>query len=224
MIDIELVEISEGTFLMGSPAGAGAYDNEHPQHVVTVPSFLMGKFPITQAQYKAVMGNNPSCFDGEDQPVERVSWNQAVEFCQKLSEQSGKVYRLPSEAEWEYACRAGTTTTYSFGDLSTKTAANYDSKSTTKVGSFPANDFELSDMHGNVWEWCLDHYHENYKGAPTNGSAWTAGGNSDGRVVRGGSWFNSPWYCRSGHRGWYEPGNNLNIIGFRVVCEMPEKE
>ncbi|MGC8715225.1 MAG: formylglycine-generating enzyme family protein, partial [Leptodesmis sp.] len=161
-----------------------------------------------------------SSFKGENRPVEKVCWYGAIEFCDRLSQYTGRPYRLPSEAEWEYACRAGTTTPFHFGETITTDLANYcgeDRKEygwsgsygrgpkgiyrqeTTTVGSFGvANAFGLFDMHGNVWEWCLDHWHENYKGAPTDGSAWVKGGNSDLRLLRGGSWDDN--------------------IGFRVVC------
>jgi len=214
-IEVEMVEIPGGTFLMGSPdSDMEAYDNEKPQREVTVPAFAMGKFEVTQAQYEAVMGNNPSAFKGANRPVETVSWIEAVEFCQKL----GKNYRLPTEAEWEFACRAGTTTTYFFGESLAKTQANYYSDSTTDVGSFSANDFGLYDMHGNVWEWCLDNYHENYKGAPTDGTAWTTTGDSKLAMLRGGSWGCNPRYCRSAYRGRLEPDYQNGSIGFRVVC------
>jgi hypothetical protein len=221
MGEIEMVEIPGGTFLMGSSAdNTEAYSSEHPQHVVTVPSFLMGRYPVTQYQYKKVMGNNPSYFKGANRPVECVSWNEAVEFCRKLSEQSGEAYRLPSEAEWEYVCRAGTTTPYFFGESLAKTQANYGSESTTDVGSLPANDFGLYDMHGNVWEWCLDTWHDNYICAPTDGTAWTTGGNSKLAMLRGGSWGSDPGPCRSACRVGEKPDVQDNFIGFRVVCEI----
>jgi formylglycine-generating enzyme required for sulfatase activity len=164
--------------------------------------------------------------------VERVTWHDAIEFCARLSKQTGREYRLPSEAEWEYACRAGTTTPFHFGETITTDLANYDGtrtygsgpngqyrKQTTEVGSFKvANAFGLYDMHGNVWEWCLDHWHENYNGAPADGSAWVTGGNASRRVLRGGSWNNGPGNCRSAHRSRFEPGNRDSNLGFRVVC------
>jgi hypothetical protein len=223
MGEIEMVEIPGGTFLMGSRVGEGwDCDDERPTHEVTVPSFAMGKFAVTQAQYEAVMGNNPSSFKGANRPVESVSWNESVEFCQKLSEQSGENYRLPSEAEWEYACRAGTKTSFFFGESLAKKKANFDSDSTTDVGSFPPNDFGLYDMHGNVWEWCLDHWHDNYQGAPTDGTAWTTGGNSKLGMMRGGSWGSDPGPCRSACRVGDKPDVQDNFIGFRVVCEIEE--
>jgi formylglycine-generating enzyme required for sulfatase activity len=215
---IEMVEIPGGTFLMGSrEEDKDSFSNEYPQHEVIVPAFLMGKYPITQYQYEAVMGDNPSNFKGANRPVECVSWFDAVVFCQKLSQQSGKDYRLPSEAEWEYACRAGTTTSYYFGESLDKNQANFDSGSTTDVGHYPPNDFGLYDMHGNVWEWCLDHWHGHYQGAPTDGKAWTTGGYANTRIMRGGSWNHYPRRCRSASRLWYEPDNQSNYIGFRIA-------
>ncbi len=159
-----MVAIPGGSFLMGSPCDEkGRRDNEEPQHEVNVPSFYLGKYAVTQAQWQAIMGNNPAKFEGENRPVEAVSWLEAVEFCQKLSEKLGEEYRLPSEAEWEYACRAGTTTPFHFGATITTELANYSGnstygsesegqyrKETTEVGSFPPNAFGLYDMHGNV--------------------------------------------------------------------------
>jgi formylglycine-generating enzyme required for sulfatase activity len=175
------------------------------------------------------MGNNPSSFKGANRPVEKVSWNDAVELCEKLSQQTGRTYRLPSEAEWEYACRAGTTTPFYFGETITTDLVNYDGnftygaapkgkdrQQTTDVGSLLPNAFGLYDMHGNVWEWCQDTYHENYNGAPTDGSAWID--NNQYRVLRGGSWLNIPILCRSAYRSINTRDFILNVIGFRVVC------
>jgi formylglycine-generating enzyme required for sulfatase activity/uncharacterized caspase-like protein len=233
-LSLEMVAIPGDTFTMGSPADElGREDNEGPQREVTVPQFLMGKYPVTQAQYQAVMGKNPSRFteNGANRPVEQVTWYDAVAFCQALSKQTGREYRLPSEAEWEYACRAGTTTPFHFGPTLTTDIANYDGnytyssgpkgeyrEQTTAVGSFPSNAFGLHDMHGNVWEWCLDHRHDTYEGAPTDGSAWTTGGDESVRVLRGGSWVNYPWYCRSALRDWGARDFQNGVIGFRVVC------
>ncbi len=232
-ITLEMVKIPGGSFMMGSPdTELDRQPRESPQHLVTVPSFLMGKFAITQAQYEAVMGNNPANFKGANRPVEQVTWNDAVEFCRKLSEQTGHTYRLPSEAEWEYACRAGTTTAFYFGETITTDLANYDGnytygkgvkgiyrEQTTEVGAFPPNSFGLHDMHGNVWEWCADCWHDNYEGAPTDSSAWITGGNSKRRVRRGGSWDSNPRLCRSASRDCYVAGTRLNVLGgFRVVC------
>ena len=187
-ISLDMVRIPDGKFDMGSPADEpGRSDAEGPQRQVTVPSFFMGRFSVTQAQYQAVMGENPSHFkeNGDNRPVETVSWRDAVAFCKKLSELTGRNYRLPSEAEWEYACRARTSTPFYFGETITTKVANYNGnytyrsepegiyrRQTTEVGNFPPNAFGLYDMHGNVWEWCADHWHNNYEDAPINGAAW----------------------------------------------------
>ncbi|MFN6569146.1 bifunctional serine/threonine-protein kinase/formylglycine-generating enzyme family protein [Dendronalium sp. ChiSLP03b] len=240
-VTLEMVQIPGGTFTMGSPAGEEKrYPSEGPQHLVKVPGFFMGKYEITQAQYQAIMGTNPSNFKGEKRPVENVSWNDAVEFCKKLSQKTGKTYRLPSEAEWEYACRAGTTTPFYFGETITTNLANYQGtdftfgsttysgnyskgpkgqyrKETTEVGSFPPNAFGLYDMHGNVWEWCQDFYHKNYNGAPTDGSAWLNDNDNKARLLRGGCWLNSPDFCRSAYRVRLEADLRGYVFGFRVV-------
>jgi len=194
----------------------------------------MGRYAVTQAQYEAVIGKNPSNFKGAKRPVENVSWNDAQEFCKKLSQTTGRKYRLPSEAEWEYACRAGTTTPFHFGETITSALANYNGtyiyqsepegeyrSQTTNVGSFPPNAFGLYDMHGNVWEWCEDVYHKTYEGAPTDGSAWNVGEDSDRRMLRGGSWNYFPRFCRSAARINYDAGERSNYFGFRVVCVAP---
>ncbi|NEP46305.1 MAG: formylglycine-generating enzyme family protein, partial [Okeania sp. SIO2H7] len=228
---LEMVYIPGGTFTMGSPESEESrYDNEGPQHEVQVPSFYFGKYPVTQAQYEAITGKNPSHFKGEKRPVECITWQNAVEFCQKLSEKTGKTYRLPSEAEWEYACRAGTTTPFYFGETVTPELANYEGKytyasgpqgldreQTTEVGSFPPNAFGLYDMHGLVWEWCQDVWHEDYNGAPTDGSAWESDGDRSYRVQRGGSWVNYPRLCRCANRYWVVAGYWGSFRGFRVV-------
>jgi eukaryotic-like serine/threonine-protein kinase len=227
---LEMVEIPGGTFIMGSPASeAGRENNESPQHQVTVPSFCMGKYELTQAQYQAIMGTNPARFKGDNRPVETVSWNDAVAFCEKLSQRTGKKYRLPSEAEWEYACRAGTTTPFYFGESITPELVNYDGnylyasapkgqyrQQTTDVGTFPPNAFGLYDMHGNLWEWCQDDYQENYINAPTSGSASTS--LNSNQVLRGGSWSLNPRFCRSAFRFNLNRADRNSYIGFRVVC------
>ncbi|MBD2362828.1 SUMF1/EgtB/PvdO family nonheme iron enzyme [Anabaena minutissima FACHB-250] len=232
---LDMVAIPGGQFLMGSPEGeTGRYDSESPQHQVNVKSFFMGKFPVTQAQWQAVTGfakvnidlnPKPSYFKGANRPVENVSWDDAVEFCARLSQKTGKIYCLPSEAEWEYACRAGTTTPYYFGETITKDLANYDNsyQQTTDVGKFPANPFGLYDMHGNIWEWCLDDWHKNYEGAPIDGSPWFDGHNhlyqKQGRaLLRGGSWIVIPGDCRSACRYDINRVNPYYNSGFRVVC------
>jgi len=248
---LEMVSIPGGTFQMGSPASEkDRFDAEGPQHPVTVESFLMGKYAVTQAQWQTVAGlpqvkqkldANPSKFKGDSRPVEQVSWSDAVEFCERLSRKIGRKYRLPSEAEWEYTCRAGTTTPFYFGATITTDLANYRGtdweyqgktypgfygqgprgvyrEQTTDVGTFPPNVFGLYDMHGNIWEWCLDHWHENYQSAPSDGSAWITGGNDKYRLLRGGSWGSLPWNCRSANRYRIEPDFRDVNFGFRVVC------
>jgi formylglycine-generating enzyme required for sulfatase activity len=229
-VTLEMVSLPAGQFLMGSPdSDSDARDWEKPQHPVKVNSFAIGKYPVTQAQYEAVMGTNPSKFQNNPQnPVERVSWNNAQAFCQKLSQITGKTYRLPTEAEWEYACRAGTTTRYYFGDDANRLGdyAWYRGNSQDKthpVGQKKPNAWGLYDMSGNVWEWCEDNWHDNYIGAPTDGSAWLI--NNDNRshlkCLRGGSWFSNPSYCRSASRYWFIPGIDDFYYGFRVACVSP---
>lgn len=226
--NLNMVPIRGGSFIMGSPAGeAGRRDDEGPQHPVTVKSFYMSKYEVTQALYQAVMGTNPSHFKGDNLPVEQVSWNDAKEFCTRLSEMTGRAYRLPSEAEWEYACRAGTDTAFWFGDKLTTAQANFDDRSqatrqkTTPVGDFPANKFGLHDMHGNVYEWCEDYSHRNYQGAPTDGSAWLKDKDSDERMMRGGSWNGYAIHLRSAYRVRSSPYDRGKHIGFRVVVSAP---
>jgi formylglycine-generating enzyme required for sulfatase activity len=244
-VTIEMVAIPGGTFMMGSPEGEG-YDSERPQHKVTIQPFFMGKYPITQKQWVAVanfpkvkidLQPDPSRFKGRNLPIERISWDEANEFCARLSQYCQKHspkrnYRLPSEAEWEYACRAGTTTPFHFGDTITTELANYNGnftygsapkgeyrQKTTDVGTFPPNAFGLYDMHGNVWEWCQDDWHENYNSAPANGSAWLIGNDNHRKNLSGGSWYNFPGSCRSACR--FNNGRRDIIsydIGFRVVC------
>jgi formylglycine-generating enzyme required for sulfatase activity len=231
-----MVAIPGGAFRMGSPTGHG-YDDEHPQHRVTVAPFFMGKYAITQEQWAAVMDWEPPyrC-QGARRPADRVSWNAAQQFCQWLSDRTGRVYRLPSEAEWEYACRAGTTTAFHFGETLTTDLANYVGEhtyqlepkgvyrhETTEAGSFSPNAYGLHDMHGNVWEWCADAWHDNYVGAPTNGSAWERGDTSQ-RVVRGGSWHDPPDLCRSAVRLKFNPTEGEDFLGFRVVSASLEEQ
>ncbi|GCA84589.1 serine/threonine-protein kinase pkn1 [Microcystis aeruginosa NIES-2522] len=249
-ITLEMVAILGGTFLMGTEDeeierlvkkfGWEGFRRERPQHEVTVPPFFMGKYPITQAQWKAIaatakididLETNPSSFKGDELPVERVNWYQATEFCKRLSRETKQEYRLPSEAEWEYACRAGTTTPFYFGETITGELANYNASNTyadepngeyrnetTPVGQFPPNAFGLYDMHGNVWEWCADTWHDNYDGAPTDGSAWIENGNNNRSPLRGGSWCSFPYGCRSAYRCNYGRRDVSDFFGFRVVC------
>jgi formylglycine-generating enzyme required for sulfatase activity/HEAT repeat protein len=253
---LNLVEIPAGEFLMGSPAdeeGRNVYSRSFPetegldlemQHRVQVSAFSMSQFPITQAQWRAIatqpainrpLNPDPANFKGQDRPVETVSWYDAVEFCDRLSKLTGKSYRLPSEAEWEYACRAGTLTPFHFGETLNPAIANYDGNytygpgevgeyrnATTEVGSFGVvNHFGLAEMHGNVWEWCLDPWHPSYEHAPTDGTAWGSEGDDRYRLLRGGSWYNIPVNCRSAIRYRDDPGILNDNNGFRVVCGSP---
>lgn len=235
-IELEMVSIRGGDFWMGSSsAEAEEYDWERPQHRVTVKHFFMGKYPITQAQWQAIAATepinlplepNPAKFQAANRPVERVSWFEAVEFCQRLSRLSGRRYRLPSEAQWEYACRGGTTSPFHFGKRLPECLVNCQEwgggskqKGTTTVGIFGvANAFGLYDMHGNIYEWCLDGWHDGYKGAPSDGSAWS-NNQEEERVIRGGFWLSYPKHCRSAYRDSSEPDARSSVIGFRVVCE-----
>jgi formylglycine-generating enzyme required for sulfatase activity len=218
-----MVYVPGDSFTMGSDEY-----RQNPRHVVMVPSFYMGKFQVTQEQYLQIMGTNPARWQGAKLPVDMVSWYDAQAFCQRLSAKTGKKYRLPSEAEWEYACRAKTYTPFYFGETVTMELANLDKavqgiyrSKTTPVGSFPANSFGLHDMHGNVWEWCEDKWHENYQEAPTDGSAWISEGNNDDRLQRGGSWVSAPDRChsayRQGHHA-FETNFGIDDFGFRLVC------
>jgi formylglycine-generating enzyme required for sulfatase activity len=243
-IALEMIAIPSGRFKMGSPEQEHQrYEDEGPVHDVTVQPFYLGKYPITQAQWRIVanlpqeqrsLDLNPAYFKGNNRPVEQVSWLDATEFCLRLSKASGRTYRLPSEAEWEYACRARTETPFHFGETITAQFANYDSSrayrqeksykirgETTSVSQFIPNSFGLYDMHGSVWEWCQDNWHDNYEGAPDNGSAWISKNKNDNHVIRGGSWYYIPRLCRSACRYSNTPVNRNNRIGFRVVCETP---
>ena len=237
---LRLIQIPAGDFLMGSLASEPQRSaNEGPQHRVWLGGFLLGQAPVTQAQWGVVarwpevkldLKPDPSRFKGARRPVEDVSWDQAMEFCRRLSQRTGFLFTLPSEAQWEYACRAGTTTPFAFGDTITPELANYDATSsyadgpegrcrqqTTDVASFPANGWGLHDMHGNVWEWCLDTWYGSYEGAPTDGSPWLMGTDSS-KLLRGGSWFYDPGICRSAYRNNFLPDYAFNAVGFRVVC------
>ena len=237
---LRLIQIPVGEFPMGSPANEPKrYVDEGPQHRVRLGGFLLGQTPVTQVQWGMVarwpkvkldLKPDPSGFNGARRPVERVSWKQAMEFCRRLSQRTGPLFTLPSEAQWEYACRAGSTTPFAFGATLTSELANYNATSwyadgpkglwrqeTTDVDSFPANAWGLHDMHGNVWEWCLDTWHDSYDGAPTDGSPWLTG-DSSRKLLRGGSWGNGPRYCRSAGRGRAQPDYADFDVGFRVVC------
>jgi formylglycine-generating enzyme required for sulfatase activity len=263
-VALTMVEIPAGTFLMGSPPGEEGRDvyasldsdlkkslgiegrDVEAQRRVTVPAFRIGRFPITQAQWKLVarlgkiereLNADPSYFKGPERPVENVSWEDAIEFCRRLSKLTKRNYTLPSEAQWEYACRAGTITPFHFGETLITELANYDGnytygqgpqgayrEQTTNVGSFPANAWGLQDMHGNVWEWCLDRWHPSLAKAPTDGSAWqepapeVAKQYQDLRLLRGGSWDDFPGSCRSACRYIDLPDGRHYSVGFRVCC------
>ena len=259
-VPLQMILIPEGKFIMGAPESeTDSNESERPQHPVEVSTFFMGRYPITQVQWRAVaamdkvlrdLEPNPSRFKGDNRPVEQVSWYDAIEFCARLSMHTKKNYRLPSEAEWEYACRAGTTTPFHFGETISTQLANYDGdyiygrgekgdsrNGTTAVDFFKvANAFGLSDMHGNVWEWCADPWHDNYQGAPLDSRVWDEKNDNDnyyqniaehlaellkddrGRVRRGGSWFNYPWDCRSAFRLRGNPVDTYDSYGFRVAC------
>ena len=221
----EMVVIPAGSFTMGS----NEKDTEKPPHSVNVRSFALGKYEVTQQQWKAVMGSNPSQFSscGDNCPVEQVSWEDAQQFIQKLSQMLGKQYRLPSEAEWEYAARAGSTGRWSFGDDESALGqyawySGNSNKQTHPVGQKQANAFGLYDMHGNVWEWVQDMGQDNYRGAPADGSAWEIVGKYGFRGLRGGSWDFSPSYLRSAFRGRRPPENQDNIgLGLRLAGAVP---
>ncbi|NEO02117.1 MAG: formylglycine-generating enzyme family protein, partial [Moorea sp. SIO3I7] len=238
-VSLKLVHIPAGSFLMGSQSSDNmSSDNERPQHQVSVKQFWMGQFPVTQQQWQAVLGDpklkieddpkNPSHFKGDNLPVEKVSWHEAKEFCERLNQKfqgqlQGRKFRLPSEAEWEYACRAGTTTRYYYGDEDSilEQYAWYDGNSDSKthpVGQKIPNNWKLYDMMGNVWEWCEDTWHGNYDDAPVDGSAWLFDDNNDYRLLRSGSMIGSPRYCRCAFRGNSSPSLRANDAGFRVVC------
>ena len=236
-VELAMVSIPSGKFAMGTQEELESSKDELPRHLVTVKPFFMGKYPITQAQWRAIaslpkikhdLHPDPSYFKGDNRPVERVSWYDADEFCDRLSKVTGRTYRLPSEAEWEYACRARTTTPFHFGATITTNLANFcqqdqsmnkvERKQTTDVGSFPANAFGLYEMHGNVWEWCADNWHEDYQDAPSDGSVWVINGNSEYRILRGGSWDYFPTFCRCTYRFFENPQVKDKEFGFRVVC------
>jgi formylglycine-generating enzyme required for sulfatase activity len=256
-LSIKMIIIPGGSFMMGSPDGElDSYSYEKPQHLVTVPSFAIGQFVVTQAQWKTIanlqkvkqkLNPSPSFHSGDDLPVERIDWFEAVEFCNRLTRLTRKLYRLPSEAEWEYACRAGTTTAFNIGPTIATDFANYRGTDdvradrtipgnygegptgvyrgkTTPAETFPANNFGLFDTHGNVWEWCADDWHGNYEGAPIDGSVWDAsndsGSSSGSKTVRGGSCGIAPLNCRSAIRFSNPSLNRLNNLGFRILLPL----
>jgi formylglycine-generating enzyme required for sulfatase activity len=232
---LELVEIPGGSFIMGA-LREGGYVDERPLHQVFLSGFWLGKYPVTQAQWQAVMGKQcPGRFRGPNLPVENICWNEAMEFCLRLSRMTGRDYRLPSEAQWEYACRAGTTTPFSLGETITTEYANYVGahtyrdeprgvyrRGTTPVGSFPPNPWGLYDMHGQVWEFCADAWHDDYSNAPADGSPQVDNHPSGQKrprfyVARGGSWHEPPNHCRSAMRLRVEEDERMEFYGFRVM-------
>jgi formylglycine-generating enzyme required for sulfatase activity len=232
-VGLDMIAIPGGSFKMG----------DETQHNVMLQPFYLGRYSITQAQWRVVasyaqinkeLDPEPFGFKDDNLPVETISWEDVQEFCQRLSTKTGKNYRLPSEVEWEYACRAGTVTPFHFGETITSELANYDGsetyndgpkggsrRKTTVVGTFPANDWGLHDMHGNVWEWCEDDWHGSYEGAPEDGSAWVDADRKGRKLLRGGSWNGFPGYCRSAFRGLNTRGFTSGDVGFRVCCEPP---
>jgi formylglycine-generating enzyme required for sulfatase activity len=242
-VALTMVKIPAGSFRMGSPEDEPERaDAEGPQYEVTLGAFFMAQTPITQAQWRAVAGwqkvgrdlkADPSRFKGANRPVEQVSWFDALEFCRRMNQRTGQRYGLPSEAQWEYACRAGSTTPFHCGATLTPELANYDGngvygngpkgtsrKQTIDVASFPANGWGLHDMHGNVWEWCEDHWHDSYNFAPGDDQPWLipAAADDEPRLLRGGSWFSNPGSCRSAYRYHFHPDLAYYDVGFRVVC------
>jgi formylglycine-generating enzyme required for sulfatase activity len=227
-IGMKFVWIPAGSFMMGSPKEEKEREDNEIQHKVTLSKgYYMGVHLVTQGQWQAVMGKNPSHFQGEmNLPVDSVSWDDCQEFIKKLREKDTRPYRLPSEAEWEFACRAGTKTPFHFGETISTDQANYNGnftygdgkkgkyrEKTTPVGSFPANAWGLHDMHGTLWEWCQDWYGEYKQNNVVDPQGPDAG---NARVLRGGSWDFTPEFCRSAFRSWYVPGHRLNFIGFRL--------
>lgn len=241
-VKLEMVEITAGSFIMGTASDEIEWrENEQPTHLVNVPRFFLSKFPITQAQWQAVMGNLPKMdtkFYGDELPVVNVWLELAVEFCSKLSKIIKQKFRLPSEAEWEYACRAGTSTPFHFGEAITTDLANFNGNQpfnnlpkgesrgrTTPVGYFNlASAFGLYDMHGNVWEWCSDIWHTDYHNAPMDGNAWITEGDQSYCVQRGGSWRDRAGACRSAFRVGDIAHNNDNIVGIRVCFSDLESD
>jgi formylglycine-generating enzyme required for sulfatase activity len=258
-----LVEVKSGSFYMGTSNAEAAraqaeyerhqldpalakrlVDRQQPQRKVKIEGFYLGKREVTQAQWRAVaalpkvrleLNPDPSFFKGDDLPVEQVSWEEAVEFCERLARATGRQYRLPSEAEWEYAARAGSDSAFAFGETLKTEVANYHGgyrfgigpagqyrQTTIKAGSLNvANAFGLFDLHGNVAEWVEDVWRDGYRDAPVDGRAWTGDGDERSRVIRGGSWNDRSSHCRSAHRTRYESYLYSNTIGFRVALTAP---
>ncbi|WP_310426854.1 SUMF1/EgtB/PvdO family nonheme iron enzyme [Chamaesiphon sp. VAR_48_metabat_135_sub] len=239
-VNLELVYIPGGSFIMGAPIEEErSLSNEYPQHLVTIKPFYMGKYPITQKQYEEITHHNPAQFKGENRPIDWVEWHDAKRFCAELSKKTGLAFELPSEAKWEYACRARTTTPFYFGATISAELANYHAETayvsevagisrqeTSDVGLFPPNAFGLYDLHGNVWEWCEDTRYGDYQGAPTDGSTWEqiGSGDKDDEIctIRGGSWQSTPDRCRSAASDDARYNVRSSDIGFRVIL-IPRK-
>ena len=240
---LTLVKVPAGQFWMGSPSDEEERrDVESPRHLVQLSEFWIGKYPVTQHQWQRVaalpkaqqdLEPRPSRFEGNQHPIERVSWDDAQEFCHRVSQQTRQTVGLPSEAQWEYACRAGSDTPFAYGPTLNSQIANYNADytygngetgkfrgTTTPVGQFPANNWGLFDMHGNVLEWCEDAWFPNHDGAPTNDTARTLNKSVSYKTVRGGSWINNPRSCRSALRYPYSHGDHYYYLGFRVVCSL----
>ena len=231
-LSMEMLWVKPGTFEMGSPSSEkDRYDNETRHTVTLTEGFWMGKHEVTQSQWERVMGDNPSFFKGADRPVENVTWNDVTSFCEKLTElerktrrlPAGMAYQLPTEAQWEYACRAGTKSAFSFGDSLTSSQANIDGGpgETTDVGKYPANAWGFHDMHGNVWEWCAD-WMANYPAGPLTDPTGPASGSS--RVTRGGSWTNAGHRLRSARRYLNSSGLRNSYLGFRLSLRPTNKQ
>jgi formylglycine-generating enzyme required for sulfatase activity len=229
-LHFDLVALPGGTFQMGSPRGQG-YEDETPRHLVSLKPFLLARTPVTQALWQVVTGRAAhGRFQGADLPVENLTWLEAREFCQKLGRQTGRAYRLPSEAEWECACRAGLSNPFSTGETITTSYANYVGAHTyrdeapgeyrhvtTPVELFLPNAFGISDLHGNVWEYCADRWHSDYTGAPFDGSAWEWSGEAGYRVTRGGSWHEPPINLRCATRLRVNEKERDDYYGFRIA-------
>ena len=225
----EMVVVPAGSFMMGDLSGEGR-SRETPIHEVKISySFAVGKYEVTQGEWEALMGKKPTWFKGPQIPVQEVTWQDAKSFAKKLSEQTGKEYRLLSESEWEYMARAGSTTKYPWGDKIDSSKAKYNSKNGSKespvpVGDYSANAFGLYDTAGNLYEWVEDCWHKDYKDAPIDGSAWlsASGGDCEERVLRGGSWIGSPRKLRSAFRFGYGATWKSWTIGFRIARTLSQ--
>ena len=232
---MEMIYVAPGSFMMGSPSSEDERFDSEVQHRVTLTKgFWLGKYEVTQAQWRSVMGSNPSYFKGDNLPVENVSWDDCQMFIARVNNQLNCGARLPTEAEWEYACRAGTTTAYFWGNALNGDKANCDGnypcgtmvkgpyrETTVQVGSYPANAWGFCDMHGNVWEWCNDWHGQYPTGSVTDPLGSASGGNC---VLRGGSWFHNARLCRSAYRNWHQPGYRSRGNGFRLCCSVGPRE